>query len=252
MVKNKKILAVIMAATMISAMVGGCTKASKEDNTLPEAPTISEEIPTSSDGALVESSEKSGLTSMDWSLYKEPYKELSANGSLTHVSGEGHKYYDEWLQDRAYWSGLAAQCREKVSDYNEYQAVAEIMASGSTNKLGSIDTSKLSMLGRIKSRTDVFSDIIDCYVVDIKDNVVYVAGAGLINGDVQEFVTLFNFVNEGDIEVLNGSNIGAIKWAQLACTTDHDLITDKYTMDSISVVPASHGFKAEIKLISRH
>lgn len=248
MVKNKKILAVIMAATMISAMVGGCTKASKEDNTLPEAPTISEEIPTSSDGALVESSEKSGLTSMDWSLYKEPYKELSANGSLNHVSGEGHKYYDEWLQDRAYWSGLAAQCREKVSDYNEYQAVAEIMASGVSNKLGSIDTSKL---GKVKGSV-IFSDIIDCYVVDIKDNVVYVAGAGLINGDVQEFVTLFNFVNENDVEVLNGNAIGSVRYGQISYTTDHDLVTDKLTMDSISVVPASKGFKAEFKLVSRH
>lgn len=247
MVKNKKILAVIMAATMISAMVGGCTKASKEDNTLPEAPTISEEIPTSSDGALVESSEKSGLTSMDWSLYKEPYKELSANGSLNHVSGEGHKYYDEWLQDRAYWSGLAAQCREKVSDYNEYQAVAEIHAANLANKIGNIDT---SFIGSLKKT--VFTDIIDCYVVDIKDNVVYVAGAGLINGDVQEFVTLFNFVNEGDIEVLNGEKVGRIKYTSYSYTTDHDLITDKYTMDSISVVPASQGFKAEFKLISRH
>lgn len=247
MVKNKKILAVIMAATMISAMVGGCTKASKEDNTLPEAPTISEEIPTSSDGALVESSEKSGLTSMDWSLYKEPYKELSANGSLTHVSGEGHKYYDEWLQDRAYWSGLAAQCREKVSDYNEYQAIAEIATASFANKVKDVDKKKV-----LDNSTVVFSDIVDCYVVDVTNNIVYVAGAALIDEDVQEFVFLFNFVDENDVEVLNGRSVGAVKYGQINYTTDHDLITDKYTMDSISVVPASKGFKAEFKLVSRH
>lgn len=249
MVKNKKILAVIMAATMISAMVGGCTKASKEDNTLPEAPTISEEIPTSSDGALVESSEKSGLTSMDWSLYKEPYKKLSANGSLNHVSGEGHKYYDEWLQDRAYWSGLAAQCREKVSDYNEYQAVAEISVAGDTGKIGNVDISKL---GRIKSSSSIFSDIVDCYVVDIKDGIVYVAGAGLINGDVQEFILLFNFVNEEDVEVLNGKAIGSVRYGQIEYSTDHDLITSKLTMDSIKIIPTTKGFKAEITPVSRH
>lgn len=247
MVKNKKILAVIMAATMISAMVGGCTKASKEDNTLPEAPTISEEVPTSSDGALVESSEKSGLTSMDWSLYKEPYKELSANGSLNHVSGEGHKYYDEWLQDRAYWSGLAAQCREKVSDYNEYQAIAEIIVANYANKLDDVNMGSVG-----KFNNTIFSDIIDCYVADIKDGIVYVAGAGLIDNDVQEFVLLFNFINEEDIDVLNGGKVGAARHLHICNTTDHDLVTDKLTMDSISVVPASKGFKAEFKLISRH
>lgn len=235
----KKFLATSVVAVMMVSAATGCTKstAGKCDN--PPVPTVNE---THAAVSELKNLADSNATSMKWEWYEETAAKLE---DYQFTDYKTLKYADEYTKDRVEFTAASERLKDELSDYEQYYQIAKmdaIFCVKDAFKNAGIDANKVyDIRGLNVEGNDVFKGVCEVYPIDFcteTNRLIYFAGMELSDGSVSEMIGSIEF--EPEYQEVYGStteteavkNGGKIQSIGGAFTTDNDLVTQKFTMDS--------------------
>ena len=210
------------------------------DNFTSDMPKVSE----------LKSLESSGATSMKWDYYEDAAKKLENYqfSDFTKLT-----YADQYIQDRVDFISASNRLKDELPDYWRYYQVAKIDAVSyvknafADNQITGKEMYKkaLMMNGHVSGNSK-FVSLCEVYPIDYSketNRLVYFAGYELDDGTVSERINSIEFIPLAQIvygakdesETEEVSIGGMITNTSGWYTTDNDLVTQKYTMESYNI-----------------